>query len=124
MIAKIAADFLVVIHLAFIVFVIFGGLLVLKWGKVSMFHIPSVLWGALIEFRGWVCPLTPIENYFREMAGSAGYSNGFIDYYLMPVIYPEGLTEGIQIALGIIVLTVNLCVYGVVLVKRAKTIHS
>lgn len=120
MIAKVTADLLVLIHLAFILFVIFGGFLVLKWGKVSILHIPCVLWGALIEFRGWICPLTPLEQYFREAAGVAGYSGGFIDYYLMPVIYPEGLTAGIQVALGASVLAVNLCVYGVVLVRRAN----
>jgi len=120
MIAKVAADLLVVIHLAFIVFVIFGGLLVLKWGKLSILHIPCVLWGALIEFRGWICPLTPLEQYFREAAGGEGYSGGFINNYLMPIIYPEGLTQGIQITLGIIVLAVNLLVYGLVLVKRAN----
>jgi hypothetical protein len=120
MITKIAADLLVVIHFAFIVFVIFGGLLVLKWGKASVLHLPCVLWGALIEFRGWICPLTPLEHHFREAAGGEGYSGGFINYYLMPIIYPEGLTEGIQIVLGVIVLAVNLCVYGLVLLKRAN----
>jgi Protein of Unknown function (DUF2784) len=120
MIAKIAADLIVVIHFAFIVFVIFGGFLVLKWGKVSILHIPCVLWGVLIEFRGWICPLTPLEHHFREAAGGAGYSGGFINNYLMPIIYPEGLTQGMQIALGVIVLAVNLLVYGVVLVKRAN----
>ena len=120
MIAKIAAEFLVVIHLAFIVFALFGGLLVLKWGKVSILHIPCVLWAVLIEFRGWICPLTPLEHHFRDAAGGAGYTGGFINHYLMPVIYPEGLTQGIQIALGIIVLAINLGVYGVVLVKRVK----
>lgn len=120
MIAKIAADFLVVMHLAFIVFVLFGGLLVLKWGKVSILHIPCVLWAVLIEFGGWVCPLTPLEHHFREVAGDAGYTGGFINHYLMPVIYPEGLTQEIQVALGIFVLAINLGVYGVVLVKRVK----
>ncbi len=121
MIAKFTADLLVVVHFAFIVFVIFGGLLVLKWGKVSILHIPSVLWGALIEFKGWICPLTPLENHFREAAGGVGYTGGYINYYLMPIIYPEGLTQGIQIVLGVIVLAINLCVYGlVVLVRRTN----
>ena len=118
MIAKIVADFLVVIHLAFIVFVLFGGLLVLKWSKVSILHIPCILWATLIEFRGWICPLTPLEHHFRETAGDAGYTGGFIDHYLMPVIYPEELTQGIQIALGVTVLAINLGVYGVVLFRR------
>jgi hypothetical protein len=117
MIAKFTADLLVVVHFAFILFVIFGGLLVLKWWKVSILHIPSVLWGALIEFRGWICPLTPLEHHFREAAGGAGYTGGFIDHYLISIIYPEGLTQGIQIVLGVIVLAINLCVYGVVLFR-------
>lgn len=120
MIAKFSADLLVVIHFAFILFVIFGGLLVLKWGKVSILHIPCALWGALIEFRGWICPLTPLENHFREAAGGAGYAGGFIDHYLVPIIYPEGLTQGVQVALGVIVLVINLSVYGVVLYRRAN----
>ncbi|NOQ51434.1 MAG: DUF2784 family protein [Desulfuromonadaceae bacterium] len=120
MIAGIAADLLVVVHFAFIAFVVLGGLLVLKWGKVSILHIPCVLWGVLIEFRGWICPLTPLERLFREAAGGAGYTGGFIDHYVMPLVYPEGLTRGMQISLGIIVLVVNLCVYGLVLVNRAK----
>lgn len=120
MIARVAADFLVVLHFTFIAFVVFGGFLVLKWGRVSIFHIPCVLWGALIEFQGWICPLTPLENHFREMAGRTGYSGGFIDHYMMPLIYPEGLTRGVQIFLGVVVLVVNLCVYSLVLVKRVN----
>ena len=120
MIAGIAADLLIVVHFAFIAFVVLGGLLVLKWRKVSILHIPCVLWGVLIEFGGWICPLTPLERHFREAAGGAGYAGGFIDHYVMPLVYPEGLTRGMQISLGIIVLVVNLCVYGLVLVNRAK----
>ena len=121
MIVKFAADLLVVIHLAFIVFVVFGGILVLRWGKISIVHIPCVLWAALIEFKGWICPLTPLELHLREAAGGAGYSGGFINHYLMPIIYPEGLTQGVQMALGVIVLAVNLAVYGVVLFRRVRS---
>ncbi|MCK4621757.1 MAG: DUF2784 domain-containing protein [Desulfuromonadales bacterium] len=120
MIAGIAADLLIIVHFAFIAFVVLGGLLVLKWGKVSILHIPCALWGALIEFRGWICPLTPLECHFREAAGGAGYTGGFINHYVLPLVYPEGLTRGMQISLGIIVLVVNLCVYGLVLVNRAN----
>lgn len=119
MIARFAADLLVIVHFSFIVFVVLGGLLALKWWKVSFIHIPSALWGALIEFRGWTCPLTPIEQYFREAAGSAGYAGGFINHYIMPIIYPTGLTREIQLSLGIAVLVINLCVYGLVLFNRA-----
>jgi hypothetical protein len=119
MIASITADLLVVIHFAFIAFVVLGGLLVLKWGRVAILHIPCALWGVLIILNGWGCPLTPLERHFREAAGGVGYTGGFIDHYVMPLIYPAGMTRGIQISLGVIVLVVNLCVYGFVVVNRA-----
>ena len=114
------ADLLVVFHFAFIVFVVLGGFLVLKWRRIAILHIPCVMWGALIELKGWICPLTPIENHFREAAGAAGYTRGFIDHYVMPLVYPEGLTREMQIAFGIVVISVNLFVYGLVLVNRSK----
>ncbi len=119
MMSRVIADLLVVVHFAFIAFVVFGGFLVLKWGRISLLHIPCAVWGVLIELRGWICPLTPLENHFRQAAGGAGYTGGFIDQYVVPLVYPEGLTRGMQIALGIVVLALNLCVYGVVLVHRA-----
>ena len=118
MLAKVSADLLVIVHFAFIVFVVLGGFLVLKWKKVAILHIPCVLWGALIEFCGWICPLTPLESYFREAAGGKAYSGGFIDHYIMSLIYPTGLTRGMQISLGIIVVVVNLLVYGLVIFRR------
>ena len=120
MIAKVAADFLVVVHFAFIAFVVLGGFLVLKWGRVAILHIPCALWGALIEFKGWICPLTPLENHFRKAAGGTGYSGGFIDQYVMPLVYPKGLTRDMQILLGAMVLALNVCVYGVVLIHRTN----
>lgn len=120
MIARIAVDLLVVVHFAFIMFVVLGGLLVLKWGRVAIFHIPCALWGVLIELRGWICPLTPLEHHFRAAAGGVGYAGDFIDHYLTALIYPEGLTRGMQTSLGVVVLAVNLCVYGLVLVNRAN----
>lgn len=120
MIESLAANLLVILHLGFIVFVAFGGLLVCKWPKIGYLHIPCVLWGAMIELSGWMCPLTPLETVLRELAGEAGYSGGFIDHYVMPLVYPEGLTRGMQIGLGIIVLSVNLCVYGWMLMIRIQ----
>ena len=120
MIERIAADLLVVIHFAFIVFVVFGGLLVIKWRWVAVFHLPSALWGALIELSGWRCPLTPLEHQLRETAEGAGYTGGFIEHYIIALIYPEELTREIQISLGVMVLAVNLCVYGIVLFNRAN----
>jgi len=107
------ADVVVLVHLAFIVFVATGGLLVLRWPKVAWAHLPSALWGALIELMGWVCPLTPLENTLRTAGGGSGYEGGFIVRYVMPVVYPSGLTRGMQVALGIVIITVNLFVYGV-----------
>ena len=120
MFERLLADSLVLLHLAFILFVVFGGVLVLKWTRLAILHLPCAIWGVLIEAGGWVCHLTPLEQRFREAAGQAGYSGGFIDHYLMSVIYPTGLTRGMQLALGGLVLATNLCVYGLVVVKRAN----
>lgn len=120
MLARISADLLVILHFAFIVFVVFGGVLVLKWRKLAILHIPCVLWGVFIEFFGWICPLTPLEHYLRETAGGTAYSGGFIDHYIMPLIYPVGQIREMQIWLGIIVLIVNLFVYGLVIYQRSK----
>lgn len=112
MLAALAADSVVVLHFAFIVFVVAGGLLVLRWPRLAWLHLPVVAWGAGIEFVGWICPLTPLENRLRRAAGEAGYAEGFIEHYLLPLIYPAGLTREIQIALGLFVLGVNALVYG------------
>ncbi len=112
MIYGIAADTLVIIHLLFIVFVVIGGLLVIKWRWITFIHIPAAIWGMLIEFYGWICPLTPWEQELRIAAGQEGYSGDFIDHYILPVIYPSGLTPQIQMLLGTFVLVVNLAIYG------------
>ena len=114
MIFHIAADLVVLLHFLFICFVVAGGLLALKWPRVLFLHLPAALWGMLIEFYGWICPLTPLEQYFRIRAGSAGYSVGFIEHYLLPVIYPTGLTREIQIILGFAVVLINLVIYVLV----------
>ncbi len=108
------ADIVLITHALFIVFVIFGGLIVLKWRKVMWLHIPCALWGALIEFFGWICPLTYLENYLRGSSNADYYESSFIQHYLLPIIYPAGLTTGIQILLGIIVIVINLFVYTIV----------
>lgn len=114
MLYKIAADLTLVAHLAFILFILFGGLLTLRWRRVAVVHLPTVVYGALIEFIGWTCPLTPLENHFRAEAGLQGYDGGFIEHYLMSIIYPSGLTDTVQIVLGTIVIVLNLCIYGAV----------
>ena len=109
---RLAADALVVIHLGFILFVLLGGLLLLRWPRLIWMHLPAVAWGIVVECMHLGCPLTPWENQLRGMAGQAGYDGGFIEHYLIPLIYPAGLTPQIQIWLGAIVVLVNLTVYA------------
>ncbi len=108
---RLMADIIVVTHFAFTIFVLLGGILAIWWRKVVWLHIPAAVWGALIEFAGWICPLTPLENRLRVKGGEAGYPGGFVEEYVLPVIYPTGLTREIQIILGIFVITVNLVIY-------------
>jgi len=110
---SLAAGLVVVVHLAFVIFVVAGGLLVLRWPRVAWIHLPAAVWGALIEFQGWICPLTPLEQRLWEQAGRQGYEGGFIDQYLVPALYPTGLTRGSQITLGLLVVAVNVAVYGI-----------
>ncbi len=108
------ADLVLIVHTLFIIFAVFGGLIVLKWYKVMWLHIPCALWGALIEFFGWICPLTYLENYLREIGNGNYHESSFIQHYLLPIIYPPGLTTDIQILLGTIVIVINLIVYCIV----------
>jgi len=117
---RVAADLLVLLHLAFIIFVVAGGFTVFKWPWMAMFHLPAATWGALIEFKGWICPLTPWENSLRRLAGGQGYSEGFIEHYILPFIYPPGLTRDIQTTLGAIVVVINLLIYGVLLYRLIR----
>jgi len=117
MLFRLLADMTVLIHFFFILFVVTGGLLAFRWQKVFWLHVPAAIWAAGIEFSGYICPLTPLENWLRFKGGEAGYPGGFIEYYLIPVVYPSGLTRGIQITLGIIVIAVNLFIYGYILTK-------
>lgn len=111
MIYNLAATAIALVHLAFIVFVLFGGILLLKWPRLMWLHLPSAVWGVAIELFGWWCPLTKWENHFLLRAGRAGYTDGFVSHYIMPVIYPAGLTRGIEVAIGIFVLVLNVAVY-------------
>lgn len=105
------ADGVLIAHLAFIVFVVLGGVLVLRWHRLAFLHVPAVLWGIFIELSGRICPLTPLENSLREAAGQAGYSGGFIEHYITAAIYPDGLSRGIQMLLAALVVAVNATVY-------------
>jgi hypothetical protein len=112
------ADLVVIVHAAFVAFVVIGGLLVLRWPRLAWVHIPAAVWGALIEFAGWICPLTPLENSLRARAGEAGYAGGFVEHYILPVLYPAGLTRTTQYVLGTIVLVINIIVYTILLRRR------
>jgi hypothetical protein len=120
MLYRILADLLVIVHLAFILFVVCGGLLVLwrKW--MVLIHLPTVAWGAMIEFLNWACPLTVWEQHLQKAGGEAGYSGNFIDHYLLPIIYPAGLNETMQFMLGIIVISINVLIYGFVFYRLRR----
>jgi hypothetical protein len=120
MLYRILADLVVVLHLAFVIFAVLGGLLALRWRRVIYGHIPAVLWAVLLEFAGWACPLTPLENALRVKGGEAGYEVSFIEHYLLPLLYPAGLTRNTQIVLGALALAVNLGIYWYISARRRR----
>lgn len=115
------ADAVVAIHALFVAFVAIGGLLTLRWPRMAWLHIPAALWGAFIELTGRICPLTPLENRLREQAGQTGYEGDFIAHYVVPILYPTGLTYRIQIALGVAVLALNAAIYTWLWRRRTPT---
>jgi hypothetical protein len=117
---RLIADLLVLLHLAFLGFVVLGALLVLRRPRLAWIHLPCALWGMLIEFAGWICPLTPLENRFRQLGGQAGYAGGFVEHYVLPVLYPHDLTRQMQLALGTVVLIINAVAYRRVWVRGAS----
>jgi hypothetical protein len=112
------ADIVLVLHFAFVLFVALGGLLVLRWRRVAFVHVPAAVWGIAIEFGGWICPLTPLENSLRMRAGQSSYRGDFVARYLLPLIYPEGLTREAQLAIGLAVLAGNGAIYALVVRRR------
>ena len=118
-----AADLVLVVHLAFVLFVVLGGVLALRWRRVAWVHVPVALYGATIEFLGFVCPLTPLEVWLRRRGGEAGYEGGFIEHYIVAVLYPRGLTREIQLVLGMAVLVLNGIVYLVWWRRRRSTLE-
>jgi len=120
MLFQIGANLLVVIHLLFILFVLFGGFWAIRRRYLLFAHLPAALWGTLIEFYGWTCPLTPWEQTLRHLSGQAGYSEGFIAHYLLVLIYPEMLTRNIQLFLGLLVVSVNILAYTILIIRLKK----
>ena len=120
MICRILADAVLIIHLLFILFAVAGAFAALRWRYLVWVHLPCALWAMLIQLGGWICPLTPLEVSLRRCAGQAGYAGGFIQHYLLPIIYPHDLTREIQIALGIGVLVINLVAYALV-VRQSRS---
>ncbi len=112
------ADALVVVHFLFIVFVVIGGIFLIRRPWLAWVHLPAAVWGATVELSGWVCPLTPLENYLRQRGGGAAYHGDFIEYYLLPLIYPENLTAAMQYVFGVVVIAVNLVFYILFLQKK------
>ncbi|OLD94756.1 MAG: DUF2784 domain-containing protein [Gemmatimonadetes bacterium] len=115
---RLLADAVVLAHTAFVGFVVLGGFLAWRWSWLAWLHLPCAVWGAVIEYQGWVCPLTPLENALRRRAGLEGYAGGFVEHYVLPTLYPAGLTRPLQAVLGTLVVVVNLIAYGVLL-RRA-----
>lgn len=108
---RVLADAVLSLHALFVLFVVLGGLVVLRWPRLAWLHLPAAGWGALIEFGGWICPLTYLENWLRAKGGGAAYGGGFIERYLTAAIYPDGLARNVQFALGAFVIAINGWVY-------------
>ena len=115
---RIAADCILLLHLTFTLFTVLGGLLVLRRPSLIWVHLAAVLWGVVIEWADWVCPLTPLENFLRGLGGEAGYAGGFLEHYVALILYPENLTIELRYLLGLGLVAVNLIVYGYILLKR------
>ena len=118
MIFSLLADLVILLHFGFIIFVVLGGLLVLKWSWIKFIHIPAAIYGALIEIESWVCPLTPLEVRLKMKAGEQIYEGGFIEHYIMPLIYPPGINRRIQIILASVVIIINIGIYGYILYRN------
>ncbi len=117
MLDRLTADAVLVVHLAFVAFVVAGGVLVLRWPRLAWLHVPAVFWGALVELTGWICPLTPLEIGLREAAGKATYRGDFVQHYITALLYPEGLTRNVQLLFGVLVIAVNVLLYGLLMLR-------
>lgn len=110
----------ILLHFLFVLFVAAGGLLLLRWPRLVWLHMPMLLWGIYIQFSGGYCPLTPLEKYFRQMAGMQTYEGGFINQYIMPILYPRGLTHEMQIVIGVVLVFINVIYYSLFLYRRRR----
>jgi hypothetical protein len=115
---RLLADLVLILHAGFVAFVMLGALLALRWPRIAWVHVPVALWGAGIEFLGGICPLTPLENHWRRLAGELGYPGGFVEHYVVSVLYPDGLTRRVQLVLGVLVLVVHVAIYAWVLWRQ------
>jgi hypothetical protein len=118
------AHLVLIVHLAFVVFVLSGGLIVLKWRWIAWLHLPAAAWGAAVEFTGWICPLTPLENWLRVRDGEIGYEQDLVARYLLPILYPEDLTRDLQFLLGTVVIVLNAAVYFWLWHMRARGVSG
>ena len=122
MVLRILADCIVFLHLGFILFALAGSLLVLRWRWIAWVHIPAVAWACAVEVFGWSCPLTPLENAFRAAGGVTGYGNGFVEHYIVPLVYPAGLTRAVQTLLGVGVVAMNGVLYWALIRGRVRAV--
>lgn len=116
---RLAADAVLLVHLAFVLFVACGGLLVLHWPRLALAHLPAAVWGTLVDLCGWICPLTPLEVTLRRAAGDGAYAGDFVEHYLVAALYPSDLTRPVQVTLGVAVVVLNVVIYAVV-IRRAR----
>lgn len=121
--SRVAADAVLAVHAGFVAWVVLGGFAVARRPALAWLHAPAAAWGAAISFAGWTCPLTPLENALRRAAGEAGHTGGFVEHHLLALLYPDGLTRGMQAVLGVGVVALNLFAYGLVL-RRRRTRRS
>ena len=122
MMYRLLADAVLLAHFAFVAFAVFGGLLVLRYRKILWWHLTAFCWGIAVQWANWICPLTPLENYFRSLGGEAGYSAGFIEHFVLKVLYPENLTLELRYVLGAVLLAVNVTVYAYVILRRRRNL--
>jgi len=120
MIYRLLADLVVLTHALFVLFVVCGGLAVLRRPRLAWLHLPAVTWGAVVEFKGWICPLTYVENHFRRLGDEGIYDVSFIEHYLEPILYPSGLTLKSQMVMGLGVVGVNAVIYALLWRKRPR----